>query len=277
MALSQYSEYENAYRLLTKSALSGRVAGAYIIEGDNLTDKRGLAMNFAKAIMCKEEPGQGCDGCVLCKKIDHGNYEDIYVIDREKRKSIGVQQIRDIWEMIITKPIGEGNRNIIIIEDGDLMTRQAQNVLLKTLEESPEGTVIIILSENTDNLITTIKSRCIAVRLYSFRHEDSQEGFFAVAEKVMQMTMDREPFFKISNYLAKKVKDDGDAVAFLDGLEKIVGKQMIQRNTIGRAENMERYNNIIKYAEEAKRDIRYNVGHKYALRNLMLKTGMEYD
>ena len=275
MGLSAYREYETAYKLLSQSAANGRVAGAYIIEGDNLTDKMGLALNFAKAIMCTEKPGEACDFCNICRKVDHGNYEDIYIIGREDRKSIGVELIRGISEKIKTKPIGLGNRNIVIIDDGDYMTVQAQNVLLKTLEEPPEGTLIIILSENTENLITTIKSRCITVRLYNFRESQDVDGFEALAEKTIEWVQMREPFFRTVENLKKKIKSEKDGMAFLDGMEKVIGRYIMSNDS--RYIDREKAKAIIKYVEEAKKDIRYNVGYKYAIKNLIIKIGLDKD
>ena len=133
MSLRDYNEYKRLIERISKAIINANVSHAYIIEGDSCIDKEAFAKDFIKAILCLEEPGFGCDRCVNCRKIDHDNYEDMYIL-RADELSLKDAAVSGLQENLKNKP-SAGNRNIAIIEGADSMTPRAQNRLLKTLEE----------------------------------------------------------------------------------------------------------------------------------------------
>lgn len=143
---------------------NNRISHAYIIEGEDGTGKSIFALYMASCILCKgiEKP---CSVCPSCLKIINGNHPDVKVISRTG-KSIGIDMVRNIIEKINVKPY-EGNKKIIIIKNADSMTEEAQNAFLKTIEEAPVDTIIILLAEDVDLLLTTIRSRCQVLRFLS--------------------------------------------------------------------------------------------------------------
>ena len=152
MTLSAYGKYGSAASKLGDAVRSGIVSHAYIIEGDNNIDKMGFARAFCQALTCREMPGEGCGRCVNCRKIADGNHEDLYVVepDDQTAAKTGTNSIKDaaVEELQVRlkeKPTA-GEHNMAVISDGDTMTTRAQTRFLKTLEEPPDGTVIMILS-----------------------------------------------------------------------------------------------------------------------------------
>ena len=268
MSLRDYTEFGNLINRLQKIILNGNVSHAYIIEGDNCIDKVGFVKNFVKGILCKEEPGLGCDTCVTCRKIEHDNYEDLYHIKAEDL-SVKDAQVSYLQEQLKTKPSG-GLRNIAILEDADSMTVRAQNRLLKTLEEPNPGTILFLLSENTENLLPTITSRCIIFRLSNFS-VSGQTVDLQLADEVMQMIIDGAYFCDLKDKLTKGVKDKKEAFLLLDGLERLFREYLVS-DSVG-AFRKERVIENVKYVEEARRDLLANVNYKYAIRNLILNIG----
>lgn len=268
MSLMDYSGYGNLLQRISRSIEIGNISHAYVLEGDSCIDKVAFAREIAKAILCREMPGKGCDTCVNCRKIDHDNYEDIYYVEADDRSLKNVV-ITELQEKLKNRPAA-GDRNIAIISDADLMTDRAQNRLLKTLEEPNPGTVIFLLSENTENLLPTILSRCIVYRLGNYVTGRDAPGL-EVPKQVFQMILDGAYFFEIRDYLSKKVKDRKDAFVFLDGMERLYREYLIMDGPCPIRE--EKIVEGVNFVEEARRDLQANVKYTYAIRNLILKIG----
>lgn len=146
-----------------------KVSHAYILNGERGSGKKLLANLFAQTLQCevgKEEP---CYECHACKQAVSGNHPDIIRVTHEKPNSISVDDIRvQINEDIQVKPYN-GKYKIYIVPDADMMTVQAQNALLKTIEEPPAYAVILLLTENADSLLPTICSRCVMLKLRNIK------------------------------------------------------------------------------------------------------------
>lgn len=223
MGLSKYRKYGKAAEKLKDAVNSGIVSHAYIIEGDHNIDKMGFSRAFAQALICRQMPGEGCGRCVECRKIQDGNYEDLYVVEPEDTttRKTGTSSIKDadIEELQVrlkSRPTA-GDHNIAIIAGGDTMTPRAQTRFLKTLEEPPEGTVIMILSENSEELLPTINSRCVNIRLYDLEGSSESSGTEA-ASRIIGMIMNKAFFFDVKEELDNAVKSRNDAYAFLDAV-----------------------------------------------------------
>lgn len=147
---------------------TGKVSHAYIISGESGSGKEFIAGIFAKALMCEnrsEKNGliEACNECSSCIKATSLNHPDIITVTHEKPASIGVDDIRvQIRDNVSVKPY-ESRYKIYLIPEGEKMTPAAQNALLKTLEEPPEYTVIIIMTSNINAFLPTIISRCIVL------------------------------------------------------------------------------------------------------------------
>lgn len=147
-----------------------KVSHAYIINGERSSGKEFIAKVFAAALQC-ESPNisptviEPCQECHSCKQMATANQPDVIYISHEKPGTIGVEDIRaQINGTVAIKPYSSP-RKVYIMNEGEKMTVQAQNALLKTLEEPPEYTVIIILTTNVEALLPTILSRCVVLNM----------------------------------------------------------------------------------------------------------------
>ncbi|MBP3475042.1 MAG: DNA polymerase III subunit delta [Lachnospiraceae bacterium] len=142
-----------------------KVSHAYIINGERSSGKEFIARIFAMTLQCEKGGTEPCGECHSCKQALSNNQPDIIYISHEKPNTIGVEDIRSqINNDIGIKPYSSP-RKIYIMNEGEKMTVQAQNALLKTLEEPPEYAVILILTTNVDELLPTIISRCVVLNM----------------------------------------------------------------------------------------------------------------
>ena len=142
-----------------------QVSHAYIMNGERGAGKKLLAYLFAMTLLCEEGGEEPCNTCHSCRQAETGNHPDIIRVTHEKPNSISVDDIREqVNNTIMRKPY-QGPYKVYIIDHADLMTPQAQNALLKTIEEPPQYAVIMLLTENAEALLPTINSRCVMLRL----------------------------------------------------------------------------------------------------------------
>lgn len=128
-----------------------------------------LARLFAMTLQCESGKSEPCGECRSCKQANSGNHPDIITVRHEKPASISVDDIRQqVNGDIMIKPYSSPYK-VYIIPEADLLTVQAQNALLKTIEEPPEYAVIFLLTENADSLLPTIRSRCVMLKLRNIR------------------------------------------------------------------------------------------------------------
>lgn len=150
---------------LQTAVMTGKVSHAYMICGERGSGKEFIANVFAMTLQCEKGGKEPCGICHSCKQAMTGNHPDIITLTHEKPNSIGVEDIRQkISGDMLIKPY-QGARKIYIMNEGDKMTIQAQNALLKTLEEPPSYGVILILTANKESLLPTIQSRCVTLQL----------------------------------------------------------------------------------------------------------------
>ncbi len=142
-----------------------KVSHAYIINGERSSGKEFVAKIFAMTLQCEKQGTEPCGECHSCKQAMSQNHPDIIFVSHEKPNTIGVEDIRNqINNDIVIKPYS-GPRKIYIMNEGEKMTVQAQNALLKTLEEPPGYAVILILTANVDAFLPTILSRCVVLNM----------------------------------------------------------------------------------------------------------------
>lgn len=143
----------------------GKVSHAYLINGERSSGKEFIAKVFAKALQCEEDGIEPCGKCHSCKQAESGNQPDIIFVTHEKPNSFGVEDIRtQINQDIVIKPYSSKYK-IYIMNEAEKMTVQAQNALLKTLEEPPAYAVIILLTTNVEAMLPTILSRLVVLNM----------------------------------------------------------------------------------------------------------------
>ena len=135
-----------------------KVSHAYILDGEEGAGKNMLARTFAQTLQCERGGTEPCGECHSCKQAMSGNQPDIITVTHEKPASIGVEDIRSPYK-------------IYIVDEAEKMTVQAQNALLKTIEEPPAYGVIMLLTTNADAFLPTILSRCVTLKLRPVKNE----------------------------------------------------------------------------------------------------------
>ena len=269
MNLNGFEGNEKLIQRLIATINNETLSHAYIFEGEAALDKVAFTKAFIKAILCEEQPGIGCDTCSICRKIEHDNYEDLLYVEADG-KSIKDEAIEKLQERLKVKPYGK--RNIALINNADTMTLRAQNRLLKTLEEPAKGTVLILLSENIENLTNTILSRCVKFRLNYYGRE-TYDGLLDKAEEVAELLMRGAPFYQRKEAIVDIVKDDNKVMAFLDALEKVYRDFLIIPSDKGRLYKKSQIYKNVSLIEETRRQLLKGVSKNYALKDLMIKIG----
>lgn len=167
------------------------ISHSYLFVGQEGIGKKLFAKEFAKMALClsnansskKTVPERdakvinnvninviGNDNCSSCIKFDSDNNPDFVLVEPDGN-SIKIAQIREMQENVYTKPI-VSNKKVFVINDSDKMTEEAQNSLLKTLEEPPEYIIIILITANENKLLNTIKSRCLKISFNNLESND---------------------------------------------------------------------------------------------------------
>ena len=142
-----------------------KVSHAYILNGPDLSGKRMLAEAFAMTLQCEKKGTEPCMECHSCKQAIGRNQPDIIYLQHEKPNTISVDDIRtQINNDIVVKPYSSPYK-IYIIDEAEAMNVQAQNALLKTIEETPKYAIILLLTTNAETFLPTILSRCIRLDL----------------------------------------------------------------------------------------------------------------
>lgn len=172
MDFQQIIGHEDIIKHFKASIEMDRIGHAYIICGEEESGKRTLSASFAKTLQCEQHGPDPCNRCQSCLQADSGNHPDIIRVKHEKPQVVSVDDIRtQVVDTISVKPY-KSKYKIYIIEDGQLMNAQAQNALLKTIEEPPEYGVIIILTTSLDKLLPTVISRCITLNIRPVKERD---------------------------------------------------------------------------------------------------------
>ena len=204
--------FENAIRM-------GKISHAYIINGEEGSGKMNLAIHFAKALQCERNnsnkainedgeritvPGTACGQCKSCKQTDSKNQPDIKYITYEK-SGIGVDEIREqINDDIDIKPYSSPYK-IYIVPESEKMTVQAQNALLKTIEEPPEYVVIIMITSNENMLLNTVKSRCVKLNFQGLTKQEMSK-YISQSENESYSRMSDTLFEMCNGSIGKLIK-----------------------------------------------------------------------
>lgn len=169
MAFKDYPNCGQGIELLQRSLERGRLGHGYLFSGGELDDLEALARQLAKTLNCERpaRAGQGgvaldcCDACLSCRKIDDGNHADVHWARPEsKSRIISVDQMRDMMQQIHLKPT-EAVWKVAVVMAADRLNPQAANAFLKTLEEPPARSVIVLTTTEPDRILETIESRCL--------------------------------------------------------------------------------------------------------------------
>ena len=162
--------HDKIKKQLVNSITNNNILHSYLFIGEEGIGKKLMAKELAKTILCTSSNDKPCDICKSCIEFNSNNNVNFQVIDTEG-SSIKIDQIRNMQSKIAEKPVNSDHK-VYIINDSELMTVEAQNCLLKTLEEPPEYAIIILVLSNENKCLSTIKSRCTKIAFQKLRNSD---------------------------------------------------------------------------------------------------------
>lgn len=283
---------EETKQILSKSIEENHISHSYLLIGIDGIGKSLIAREFARKILClnKDDDISRCNSCI---KWQNNNHPDFVQIESEDGK-IKIDQIRFLQEQISEKPI-ISTKKVYFIKDCDQMTTEAQNCLLKTLEEPPEYAVIILTTSNESKLLTTVKSRCLKLYLQGIpkekikqyliekNYENIDENLINISEgsigRAIKLQENKQLYTEISKILVS-VESKNIGEIFKNAAVLYNQKEEIQEilNYI----NVCLYNskeinkiNCIKYVEETKKRLNSNSNYDMCIDYLLMKMNEE--
>lgn len=174
---------------LSKASMTGEMSQSYLFVGTEGIGKLLMAKEFAKKVLCLNEEKKDDCACKSCKSFEGLNHPDFYVLN-EQGDTIKIEQIREMISKVIEPPI-VSSKKVYVINDCEKMTVEAQNCLLKTLEEPPEFAIIILISARENLILNTIKSRCMTIKFKNISNEELRKyamdklGYTEVTEDML--------------------------------------------------------------------------------------------
>ena len=164
MPFSHVIGQEHIIRLLKNSLRDSRIAHAYLFVGPDGIGKTTVAKTLAQALNCSREDSDACGICPACRRIENSSHPDVtWVRPTGLSRRVGIDDIRRLRQQISLKPY-QGRKKVYLITEADRMTAQASNALLKTLEEPPANSILILITSHPASLFPTIISRCQMMR-----------------------------------------------------------------------------------------------------------------
>ena len=281
---------------LNKSIENKNILHSYLFLGNSGIGKLIFAKEFARKILCFENTKEECT-CKSCTCFNGKNHPDFYLIN-ENGENIKVDTIRNLTEKVIEKPI-ISNKKVYIINDCEKMTKEAQNCLLKTLEEPPEFVVIILISSNENLILNTIKSRCMSIKFHNIEDRDlmlyakNKLGYTNISNnflksfdgsigKMIKLKDFKEKYDKIDLLISDILKKDLIEI-MLDG------KILYDKENIydildyiivclySKKEENEKYLNCIRYVNECELRLKSNSNFNMNIDNLLFKMWEELN
>lgn len=287
----------NNKNILQNSIKNDKISHSYIFSGPKGIGKMLFAKEFAKAILCDNIENKPCNHCKACIEFENANHPDIYIID-EQDETIKTETMKNLTKDILEKPL-ENKKKIYIINNSENMTREAQNTLLKTLEEPPQYIVIILITANTNLMLNTIKSRCINIIFNKLTNEELKKYFKDnITEEVLNFSegsISKALKIKENEDTYKQISNEIKRIEQLNELEILKLKSIISTKKEDIEEILEyinlifynviinnpttaiKYNNCIKIIEDTKKRLKRNGNYDMTIDNCLLSIWEEIN
>ena len=280
------------------------ISHSYMFVGIDGIGKKLIAKEFARKILCLNKQNQNCATCDSCIKFNSGNNPDFLEIFPDGN-SIKIAQMREMQEKVYQKPI-VSDKKVFIIDQVEKMTEEAQNSLLKTLEEPPEYMVIILITSNENKLLNTVKSRCIRINFTGLSKQDitkyagvhqiniaSQNllemcgGSIGKLEKINENIYDYNSLELATNKLIdgklKNVVEEMNCFNILYESKEII-QDLLDYMTVliylhisKEKDYRQKFLNTIKLIEETKQRLNSNTNYDMSIDNLLFKIWEEFN
>lgn len=278
-------------QLLTKTIQNKTNTHSYLFIGQEGIGKQLFAKEFAKAILCLEEKEKPCNKCKACIEFETSNNPDYNEIKTEEN-SIKIEQIRLMQSKIAEKPI-ISNKKVYIINDSEKMTKEAQNCLLKTLEEPPEYITIILITSNESQILNTVKSRCTKINFspiengilkkyleqtHNFQNitENMLKVYSGSIKKALEINENQEIYNELDKYFYNieklKIIDVLNKIECLYKNKENIKEMLEYINVIllEKAKTNTQYIEYIQQVEQTKQKIKLNANYDMTIDNLLL-------
>lgn len=278
--------------LLTNAVKSGKESHSYLFVGQEGIGKKLIAKEFAKMILCTDTENKYCNKCKSCIEFAGGNNPDFQIIEPDGN-SLKIEQIREFESSVAEKPI-ISSRKVYIINDSDKMTQEAQNSLLKTLEEPPEYVTIILIGSNESAYLDTIKSRCMILHFNKIPDEEIKkylqenyqiniqdnvmlEAFQGSIGKAIVIQDKQEEYRQIEDVILNL--ENEDKIDLLNNAEPIYKAKdekfemldFINIVLLNLARKNSKYANCIEIVENTKKRLKSNANYDMSIDNMLLK------
>lgn len=286
-------ERNSADRLIRHMTESGEIPQAILVTGERKADLNRAADLLCRELFCERPSAEGpCGSCPSCLKISEGNHPDVIRVTHEKPDVIRVDDIRDqIADTVRIRPY-YGKRKVYVIDDADLCNPQAQNALLKTLEEPPEYCLLILLAEDPSQLLATVRSRVVRIDLMAGRDLTltEEETGTAVYQEVVELcrNVSRMRGYEAAMKAKEIAASPEDTERFLDLVElwyrdalrlKATGSsaglgfsgEKNALSEVSRSVSAEGVSGILSFAEQSRRMIKANVNKEAVIELLLMK------
>ena len=277
--------------LLNNIIKNNSISHSYLFYGIDGIGKSLFAREFAKMILClSSSENKPCNECKSCLQFNSDNNPDYYEIGLEEN-SIKIDKIRQMQKKALEKPI-ISDKKVYIINDSDYMTKEAQNCLLKTLEEPPKYLTIILIASNESKLLNTIKSRCIKISFKNIENNTLKDyihnnlGIKELPSNILKASLgsigksikilDKKDIYKniddkfsnpqnytlldIINNIGQLFKDKDEIYNILDYIN-IIFFEKAKQNC--------KYVDYIKCVEETKNNLKNNCNYDMCIDNLL--------
>lgn len=299
---------EKIKNMLIKNILANNLVHSYMFTGPEGIGKSLFARAFAQMLMCENNKdfkenihySGNCGKCKSCIEFNGLNNPDFIQIDSDG-KIIKIEQIRNFQEKVIEKPI-ISNKKVYIINDADFMTKEAQNCLLKTLEEPPEFVVIILIVANESKILPTIKSRCMKIGFskidndtfkqylqQNYETNNITENILSMCDgsigKWLQIKDDLEDYFKVEEIINNineydKIEVLKNSNILYENKESIWGFleyiNIILYNNFLKT-RQKKYINCVEIVEKTRANLLLNSNYDMSIDNLLMKIWEEIN
>jgi len=268
-----------------------KTSHSYLFTGTSGIGKSMVAKEFAKMLLCLEED-QYCNHCKSCIEFDSNNNPDFQIIMPDGA-SIKIEQIRQMQRKILEAPI-ISTKKVYIINDADQMTTEAQNCLLKTLEEPPEFVVIILIGSNENNFLSTIKSRCTIIKFQDIENEEIKNylkqthGIENISDQMVSLfggSIGKAERLKDKQELYDNILEVINKITTLDLIDILKKADIIYKSQDSKEEILENINiilfqkakqdsrflNCIDIVEETKKRLNANANYNMCIDNMLFK------
>ena len=283
-------ENDKIKKELIGSINNKKYSHSYLFLGISGIGKKMIAKEFAKMILCDGEE-KYCNKCKSCIEFDSGNNPDFAEINPDGN-NVKIEQIRELQRKIVEPPI-ISNKKVYIIDEADSMTKEAQNCLLKTLEEPPEFAVIILIGSNESNFLSTIKSRCTIIKFNSIPSEqvknyiEQKYDIHPISENIIlasegsigkaEILKDKQELYNaIDNILANIEKMDlidtlkNADIIYKSQEDKIDILEYINIILFRKSRQNAKYLNCINIIEDTKKRLNANSNYNMTIDNMIM-------